>query len=275
MLEGPFRLALLALVAVAAHGQQPQGKSPVAFEVVSIKDTASEGVVVFGPGKIPESPHAQLHISGQRLTCELELRDILKEAFSITKDYLLAAPGWVDSEIYRIDAIMPAGTGREQARAMLQAMLRERLGLAWHHEARKLPVYALVEAKGGFKLHPVDADRVEKRPVNVPGLGAVRVHHLESPGRFLATAISLDDFCEKYLPQQIDLPVINETGIKGSYSIDLQWEWIRIPEAAGWQKNNPEFIGLLEERLGLKLEKRNLAVDVLVIDRVKREPTEN
>ena len=45
----------------------------------------------------------------------------------------------------------------QQLRLMLQSMLADRFKLALHHETKELPIYALVVAKNGPKLHESSA----------------------------------------------------------------------------------------------------------------------
>jgi uncharacterized protein (TIGR03435 family) len=53
---------------------------------------------------------------------------------------------------YNVDAILPAGSTKEQFRQMLQNLLVERFHLAFRRETRNFPGYALVVDKGGPKF---------------------------------------------------------------------------------------------------------------------------
>jgi uncharacterized protein (TIGR03435 family) len=63
------------------------------------------------------------------------------------------APGWIESERYRINAKAegPASLGMMRE-PMLQALLEDRFKVKVHHETRELPVYALTVAKNGLKV---------------------------------------------------------------------------------------------------------------------------
>jgi len=69
------------------------------------------------------------------------------------------------------------------------------------------------------------------------------------------------------LSNMVDRPVVDMTSIKGIYDVDLEWS----ERADG----PPSLFTSLEEKLGLRLESRKTPVDVYVIDRVERVPSEN
>lgn len=71
-------------------------------------------------------------------------------------------------------------------------------------------------------------------------------------------------------------PVEDLTGLKGKYDIDISWVPDRPveaqqPESAGVD----DIFGSFQKTLGLKLERRKVSVDFLVIDHIERIPTEN
>jgi uncharacterized protein (TIGR03435 family) len=163
----------------------------------------------------------------------------------------------MDSLTYDISATMPPNTARETVRLMLRTMLAERFGLKFHREQREIPVYALVEAKSGFKLH--EATDPGPRYLNAGG------------GTFTQTG-SLDDMAGAF-HTFTDRPILNMTGIKGTYHVEFHW----TPDySVDFQRQySPEFWAAVQHEAGLKVEKRNVLRDVMVIDHVEREPTPN
>jgi uncharacterized protein (TIGR03435 family) len=149
--------------------------------------------------------------------------------------------------------ICPSST----ARRMLREMLAERFGLKLHQEHKEIPVYALVAGSAGLKLH---------------GDSHLGTYSDQKPGSFVASGISMRRFA-RVLTKNADLPVIDMTGLDGTYQIHLKW--------AAELKDNPGGVvgrgdvGILTalEQLGLKLEKRQMSVSVLVIDHVDRTPS--
>ena len=85
-----------------------------------------------------------------------------------------------------------------------------------------------------------------------------------------------------------DASVIDETGIQGGYDFTVTYnlpQALRQPQAPSGETpmsaEAPEptgilsFFDALKQQLGLKLEKQNRPVPMLVIDHVERTPTEN
>src|SRR5215475_10756396 len=79
-------------------------------------------------------------------------------------DQISGAPGWVNSEKYDIEAKMDPATAEKmkkldeaqksvRSHRMLQTLLADRFKLTIHRETKVVPIYLLVVAKGGPKLH--------------------------------------------------------------------------------------------------------------------------
>ena len=96
------------------------------------------------------------------------------------------------------------------------------------------------------------------------------------------------------LASMLDRPVVDLTEIKGTYDVDLEWvpderegggimaKMKVMAEAASGDAhgdpagpNGQSLFGALQEKLGLRLEARKAPVDILVVDRMEKVPTEN
>jgi uncharacterized protein (TIGR03435 family) len=69
-----------------------------------------------------------------------------------------------------------------------------------------------------------------------------------------------------------DGPVIDASGLKGVY--DFKLEWITNAEANSGS-SGPTMFAAVQGQLGLKLDQRRQPVEILVIDKLDRTPTEN
>lgn len=118
-----------------------------------------------------------------------------------------------------------------------------------------MQVYALEAAKGGPKLVAVAAGR--------RGLSSSR------PGRVIGTAASMSTLAE-LLTKAESRPVLDMTGITGLFNFDLRY----TPEPNDVD-GGPPLATALTEQLGLRLERRKLPVEVLVVDGANRVPVEN
>ena len=277
-IRGPARVLRMAagLIASVLFGyslngigsaQPSGGPADPSFEVVSVKPSGDTRIVVPPGGGVVIRQSGAFRITDQRLTCNLPLESIIEEAFS-TKGMQLIAPQWIWSETYMVAAVMPVGTSRDDARLMLRSMLRDRFGFKFHREQRDIPVYALVQTKSGFKLRKVDPEEAGKQITETPA-GPMRAASRQGPGHYIATAIPISGFAE-WLSIHADRPVLDMTGIEGAYRIDLRWS----PE----QHDSSDFatiVGLVQRELGLRLEKRKVFSEVMVVDHIDQKPTEN
>jgi len=243
-----MKLFCVAAVAAALFAQTPS------FEAASIK-----------PNRSSDGPSSS-RVTGAQLNMEnVSLRKMTLMAYGIPDDrtYALSGPDWLGDERFDIVARYPGGTPAEQVRLMLQNLLAERFKLALHRETRQLPAYALVVAKGGPRIQPVE-----------PGQGATNGR----PGRLEATKITMQKLCDLFA-KMVGMPVGNETGLSGAYSFTLEWtpdETTRVdPDSPAAPSGKPSLFAALQEQLGLKLEGRKGPVEVLVVDHIERTPTEN
>jgi uncharacterized protein (TIGR03435 family) len=199
------------------------------------------------------------------------VRELIAQAYEINSSYQLAGlPSWASEEPFDLEARLDDDAAaayrklsdrerREQAAPMLRSMLADRFRLKVHHETRELPVYALVQAKSGFKLK--QAQGAENLYGMFTNRGLISIRGGPIGARFI---VGLSNFVGRI--------VVDRTGLTGYYDITLKW----TPDGSQTSDPNapPDLFTALEEQLGLKLVATRAPVDVLVIDHVER-PTEN
>jgi uncharacterized protein (TIGR03435 family) len=168
---------------------------------------------------------------------------------------------------------------------MLQTLLADRFQLKIHRETRELPVYALTVAKGGLKLKPAEGS------CTFPGLKGPPPGAAGGPPR--DTLIGAWALVPEMLGGRLDRPIIDKTGLTADSYCTLDGDNPVLlvltslgPGGAGRGQNpqlqsnipddfgSPSIFDVVEEKLGLKLEKQKGSVDILVIDHVER-PSEN
>ena len=91
------------------------------------------------------------------------------------------------------------------------------------------------------------------------------------PTEMDAWDISIDTFAH-ILASPANKPVVDKTGLTGSYDITLKYAPPNDPNA---NSDLPDIFTAIQEQLGLKLLPAKVPVDYLVIDHVDRTPTEN
>ena len=76
-----------------------------------------------------------------------------------------------------------------------------------------------------------------------------------------------------FLSQRLDRPVVDNTGLDGPREIAMNWAPDSV--APGVEPCGPSLVTAAREQLGLNLSAQKGPVEVIVIDRANRTPTEN
>jgi uncharacterized protein (TIGR03435 family) len=278
-------IAVATIYAPAMRAQSAPAATPK-FAVASIRPCGDPGLHGRGGGASP----ARLELECQTAA------ELIREAYVVFADGRQAnpsgfavpisgGPAWINSDGYRISATVEGNPSRVIMRGqMLQALLEDRFKLRLHRETREFPVYALTVAKGGPKLQPLKQGSCLPRDYTKPGVEGFR----DETGQRLCTILvgltgvsgqmSLDDL-SKTLSAGLDRPVINRTGIIGTF--DLRLEFVRdqttaglLPGIATDPADGTSIFTAIQEQLGLKLESTKGPGELLVIDGVER-PSEN
>jgi uncharacterized protein (TIGR03435 family) len=150
---------------------------------------------------------------------------------------------------------------------MLQALLAERFKLTLHGRTEQLPVYSLIVAKGGPKLHEVQQQPAMGLKMGFDG-GVMTYGMATNMPRLAAL-----------LPMFLDRPVLDRTNLTGVYEFALRVEIDaepRLPEPGQVLMGfgmTPSIFAAVEE-LGLKLVSEKGPVEIMVVDHIEG-PTEN
>jgi uncharacterized protein (TIGR03435 family) len=261
-----------ALHAIEAQDQsetqsqrQTEVTAPLSFDAASVKE--------WGPGEAPAGDYmAGVEVFPGRVASDCaNLASLLSFAYHLTlstpkvgmPDWGRAGCGAGFTNIFRIEATMPAGTTNEQARQMMQTLLANRFKLAFHWEKKEMPIYVLVVASGGFKLKPSDPNDKAPLPAEV-----LRCPPDDPHCRKAAGSGSISDLAG-LLGGLVGRPVVDETGLAGNYRFFLKWASDDTPNST-----LPSLATLLKEQFGLELKSGKGPLDVFVIDHVEK-PTPN
>jgi bla regulator protein BlaR1 len=252
-IAGPVVIGLLG--ALPSPGQTQT--EAATFEVASVKPNQAGGVTTrrIEPGTI-----TYLNIT---------LGEFIAMAYGV-KHYQLSGPDWIinygSTDRYDIVAKAAGPVASEQLQRMLGPLLADRFHLAFHRETRELPVFALVVAKDGPKFKPGDGGETSMRPDGTGGF----FYKNYSMGT-LAAALSL--------MTAVGRPVLDRTGLPGGYTFnanlyDIPKGMDRVDIKKAMVENDAIF-STLPAQLGLKLESQRAPIELLVIDRADKLPTEN
>jgi uncharacterized protein (TIGR03435 family) len=277
------------------------------FEVASVRPASSNPpyTPIAAAGDIKGGPGTG---DPTRMTFTWVLaRVLLMNAFELPLDQI-SGSDWVMGNDARFDisALVPAGTTKKQANEMLLNLLKERFHLTYHSEKKNFDAYALDVAKGGPKLKdaapadgplpeapqpgtiataaPLDRDGFPQLPAGRPGFqgrGQNGVTHwtfrMETPQQ-LSTLLLFTLWGSR---------IVDKTGLTGPYDFTLEFSNEGLPGPMGrglvapppgeadQPDAAPDLFSALEKQLGLKLEKSKTQLDVIVIDHMDKQPTEN
>lgn len=222
------------------------------------------------------------------------------DAFKVPLDQL-SGNDWVMGQDAKFDiaAVVPAGATKDQASEMLLNLLTERFHLKYHREKKEFDMWTLTVAKGGPKLKdaealrgpppeppqpapaaqiaPLDRDGFPQLPVGLSSCQAVT----RSGVTRLACRMSAPQNLLNGLQLSLGGRAIDKTGLTGKYDFTLEFAQAGLPGPRGNSAADSasipaaDLFTALEKQLGLKLEKSKAPLDVIVIDHMDKEPTEN
>jgi uncharacterized protein (TIGR03435 family) len=232
------------------------------------------------------------------------LRQLIVAAYGVQPFQVIGGPSWLTTDRFDITAKAEGAPPPAQMNLMLRALLSERFKLVARTEQREMPAYSLVKARDDGRLGPglmpaaVDcgaAGRGRGVPPPPPPGGAPRAggpagpaggcRVMIAPGRLTVAGQPIAQLAT-VLGQQLGQPVVDKTGLTGSYDFELSFmpdggRGMPIgplppgaPPLPPIDPDAPSLFTALQEQLGLKLQSERTMVDVVVIDSVA-PPTED
>jgi uncharacterized protein (TIGR03435 family) len=244
--------ATAAVLLVSLASMTTAQNQSLAFEVASIKRSPANRFVppVLDPLRF-------------RVVESLEIA--IEWAYQIHGYQLSGGLPWVHRDYYQIEGRAQGPSTPQEMRLMLQGLLAERFKLKLHRESKEMSIYALVVGNSGPRLQSsAGACSMD---------GCIDV----GPGAFNARWATMDAVAVT-LSNLVDRPVLDKTGLTGRYDFRMKFDPTLIKPYDGQpastpSTDSPTIFSALQE-LGLKLEPRRSAVEILVIDSAA-EPSEN
>jgi uncharacterized protein (TIGR03435 family) len=246
-----------ALIAQGSASVTPAVK-PVTYDVVSIKQNKTD------------SGSTSISTDDNRLTAtNVSLKQLLEFAYNIREDMISGLSGPVESARFDVEAKVlgpdsgpPPKLKDKQLEAMLIPLLAERFQIKSHTEAKTLPVYDLMIAKGGSKLKQAKGSSDDC---------SIGMSAKDNNRDLNVKNCPVSQFGDT-LADQLHRTVIDQTGLSGIYDMELTWAPADVSDA------NPDsalsIFTAIQEQLGLKLQSGRGQVDTLVIDHAEM-PSEN
>jgi len=253
-------LLLLFICVILVPAQPPPARAE--FEVASIKPNRS--------GLAPNRINPVALTPGGRFTAtNVTLVDLIVRFYPTRRIQMQGGPGWIDSDSERFDVVAKAPAGERALQyadfiPMVQTLLEDRFKLALHRESKSVQVLALLVGKDPPKLQNSKDD--EETAVRPGERGLLSFQRMSVIG--LVNTLS----------NILHTPIVDQTGLKGSFNFTLDPSMGESPKAADSPLRADSYgdlmIRAVQEQLGFKLEKQKALLDITVIDHAER-PTEN
>ncbi len=197
----------------------------------------------------------------------LTLLDMITLAYDVQQSQVVGGPKWMSSDKYDLDGKpdTPGLPSLGQAKTMLKKLLADRFQFKFHRETKKMAAYVLAVAKNGPKMDKGD-------PNALPGLGFIQL------GDMVVRNATMDEFAQVMQTSVLDRPVVNDTGLQGTWNFLLKWRpdepqfggmGMKVPPPSNAANAPPPIFTAIQEQIGLKLEARKASVPVLVLDHVE------
>lgn len=289
--------------AAAAQNSAPPGSLP-SFEVASIKrhpDTGGPSFIAMGCGRDP----------GLCTPTNVTTKMLIVWAYNLKDFQVLGGPNWINAQRFDIqgkvdDATaeqlqqLPPAQRQEQLRLMMQSLLADRFKLNVTHGNKDVPALALVPSKGGPRVTavpppPAPAQNAPQGagaapmgmgrgggPPTVPVGGFVMSMGAGGKATITGKAVEIS-VLTNMLSQQLGKPVLNQTGLLGTYDITLQYTSDTGLGGAPLPPSNSDatadaggdsIFTALQDQLGLRLQETKTPVDTLTIEHIE-QPSEN
>ncbi|SRR5579871_658763 len=265
--------AFLAVVLGALSLAAQTDSKKLNFEVASVRATDTPPQ----PGEfggIRALPGGQTYVARF-----VPLKLMMKLMYKISDAQIVGGPDWINTDRFDVRAKSEQPTTLDNLHIMFQNMLVDRFQIKFHKETRTMQAFFITVDKGGSKMKVNEEPEPFEIPIQRTGGGPP-----PAPPEFTGHRVNMEYlswFLSQQLngAQQIDKPVVDQTGLKGFYDFKLTY----APDLSGRVGPNgelpPTFDGpalgeALRQQLGLKLESTKGPVEVFVIDHVEK-PKEN
>jgi uncharacterized protein (TIGR03435 family) len=249
--------AALLTTGLSISAQTP----PPAFDVASVRSAApvDERGAKTRPHRVHTTP-------GNVVMRNVDIGEAIRWAYNVEL-YQVTGPSWMGDNHFDIVAKAAEPATDDQMRVMMQTLLASRFQLIIHRENKEMAGMALLVGKGGSKLR---ASEDQGESVFEPQQKKTAINFRR---------MSMHEFAA-LLSEPMRKPVIDLTELRGTFDFTLDASNYVPPEPAPGQPREREDEGYmvtraLQEQAGLRLEPRKFTIDMVVVDRLEKVPTEN
>ncbi len=285
---------------VDSVGEKPTPNLPAVARELPTPPPAQFEVATIKPSK-PDAERMVMIRNGQVNASATPLKLLIDFAWDLSPNdpqVIVNAPKWLDENKFDIVAKAempepipgrpPAQIDQEQFRQLIQGFVTERFKMQAHMEDRPIFAYTLVADHPKLKeADPKSRTRCKEGPG--PDGKDPRKANPMLTALFTCQNVTIKQLGEElahYATGYVYTPVLDNTGLKGTYDLTLSWSSASLTvlkpppppgEAAGQSDPNGALTlyDAVDKQLGLKMVKEKRPVPVLVIDHIEETPTAN
>ena len=232
--------------------------APPAFEVASVKvslaGTMGRGGMGHGFDNITPSPAGVSMIN-------VPLKSVIQWAYHV-QSVQVSGPGWLDVDRYDVVAKAAGAVPEDQLRQMMQKLLADRFKLTFHRESKEMRAFVVSVAKTGLKM----TESTSEGDMDIQPSGRVGASFQRATVQKLAELLS----------GPLQAPVVDQTGLTGRYDFKIDLANVLDPTTPmGINDVIPIFVQVAQQQLGIKIDEKKVAVEMLMVDHAEKLPVEN
>ena len=256
-------LAMSVLLAGSACAQSAPSKALPKFQAADVH-TAPYRTNPFANGGVLRGNRYIWH--------QATIVDLAAAAYGIDADMVQGGPPWLERDRFEVIGLADPKTSKADLKLMLQSLLADRFSLVLHEGEKPMPAYVLAVGKDNKpKLQESEGGNEDCAPVPPPPEQRDAPVDVKCRNQTMSDfASTLHNFAGAYL----DKPVIDKTGLKGTYDLELKWHPKAVYDRLG-PADGISIFDAVEKQLGLKLTLETSPQHVWIVDSVSRQPTPN
>ena len=256
------------LLAERAVGQTGVASPKFSVEVVKLNKSGSQEQ---SGGLLP---------GGQFGATNISIIQMLQFAYHVDEDAISGMPSWFRTDRFDVVAKGSPNSSDPELRTMMQNLLASEFKLSVRNGQNPQDAFALIVAKGGPQLKKASGQPLPA--LSAASASAAARHQQDDPNEHCRKSfdksggnsaecrnISMPELAlrlRSLAPAYFDRPVVDQTGITGTYDLALQWIGRDQIDSLG----GLTIFDAVTKQLGLKLEQRKVPLPAIAIEHVER-----
>jgi len=257
-------------------------KAPEEFEAIVITPSVSGDRTLNGYSAA-DNTRVQ-YLPGGRVNIQGSLQGLVRWTFGINLVRISGMPSWANDASWDISAKPPqAVNDSDTISEMLRSLLVARFGMKYHFEDRPISSFMLIADKPKLKKADPESRTGCKEGPATPSRSDARDQNPLLSRLLTCTNTSMSQFANLLFKGMaagyVGGPVFDGTGLEGGWDFTLSFSAPAQVQAPTGDNADPtgalSLPDAMQKQIGIRMEMQKHPVEVLVIDHLERQPTEN